>query len=134
MKQFKEMSETEFEIMRYLWEQQQPISFSQILTYFNDSRHRNWKKQTLSTLLLRLHDKGFATSSRVGRMNYYYFTLTLNQYENLKARHIIDSMYDASLSKFLDAYYEGKITEQEYDEVMSWIENHEQLVEVNIFK
>lgn len=58
---FQQLSDTELMIMEYLWAQNTPKTFSEIKAFFEATTSKNWKKQTLSTFLLRLVKKGFYT-------------------------------------------------------------------------
>ncbi len=51
---FQQLSDTELMIMEYLWSQNTPKTFSEIKAFFEATTSKNWKKQTLSTFLLRL--------------------------------------------------------------------------------
>lgn len=55
---FQQLSDTELMIMEYLWAQNTPKTFSEIKAFFEATTSKNWKKQTLSTFLLRLVKKG----------------------------------------------------------------------------
>lgn len=54
---FQQLSDTELMIMEYLWSQNIPKTFSEIKAFFEATTNKNWKKQTLSTFLLRLVKK-----------------------------------------------------------------------------
>ena len=51
---FQQLSDTELMIMEYLWSQNTPKTFSEIKAFFEATTNKNWKKQSLSTFLLRL--------------------------------------------------------------------------------
>ena len=48
------LSETEYELMEFFWDNPGEKSFKEILEYFNNVKGKNWKKQTLSTFFKEL--------------------------------------------------------------------------------
>ena len=121
MKFTKSMSETEKEIMDYIWYINQPISSNQLLTHFNN-KDKHWKIQTLSTFLKRLVEKGILQSEQKGRTHYYTPKITSNQYENLKAKSFLNTMYNGSIKNFLSALYNEKIDKDDIDELKNWLD------------
>ena len=60
------MSATEFYILQYLWTRETPATFSEIMVHFNETEHKEWKKQTVNTFLSRLSQKGFLNIDKSG--------------------------------------------------------------------
>ena len=58
------LSEAEYEIMKFIWEQGDNISFNDIMEYTQKKGH-TWKKQTVQTFLTRLIDKGVLKAEKV---------------------------------------------------------------------
>ena len=52
------LSESEEQIMSFLWENNGPVKTGMIMDYFWKTVGKDWKRQTLNTLLIRLEDKG----------------------------------------------------------------------------
>ena len=65
---FQQLSDTELMIMEYLWSQNTPKTFSEIKAFFEATTNKNWKKQTLSTFLLRLVKKEALYANHQGRI------------------------------------------------------------------
>lgn len=51
------LSTTEEQIMKFLWSKNRPVKTGEIMDYFVEHEHRDWKRQTLNTLLIRLDNK-----------------------------------------------------------------------------
>lgn len=69
---FQQLSDTELMIMEYLWAQNTPKTFSEIKAFFEATTSKNWKKQTLSTFLLRLVKKGVLYANhQEAKVTYY---------------------------------------------------------------
>lgn len=117
----KNMSETEKEIMDYIWSLNEPISSGELLNYFNN-KGKNWKIQTLSTFLKRLIEKGILQSEAKGRTYYYSYKITLEQYESLKAKSFLKTMYNGSIKNFLSALYSEKLDKNDIDELKDWLD------------
>ena len=54
------LTEGEMEIMEVLWECERPMGFGELHKCVNDRTKRNWKKQTVNTLLFRIRQKNLA--------------------------------------------------------------------------
>ena len=50
------ISDAEFEVMRILWREERPVSFSDVRTELNSKM--GWEKSTIATLIRRLVKKG----------------------------------------------------------------------------
>jgi predicted transcriptional regulator len=108
--------------LQYLWSQEEPRNFSQLLTHFNEVAGKNWKKQTLNTFLLRLRKKGFVEAKPVGTKICYIPTISSEEYYHRYARQIVDNSFDSSLKSFVCAFSGNqKISPQEKDELMEFL-------------
>ena len=120
MKFFQRLSESEMEIMRYVWDSGEAVTTSILLEVF---AHKGWKVQTVSTFLTRLVDKGALWVEKRGKANVYFSALTEAEYYELEARHLVDSKYHGSVLDFLAAFYGGKgISAQEADALKRWFD------------
>ncbi len=63
MKEKYHLSKTEEEIMEMLWEQDGPVKQTELLKAFQDSG-KDWGRQTLNTLLMRLEARGIVKRAR----------------------------------------------------------------------
>lgn len=120
MKSFHTLSESEAEIMRFIWDSGRPATTALLLEAF---AHKGWKVQTVSTFLTRLADKGVLRVERRGKSNLYTPAVTEEEYHGLEARHLVDSMYHGSVLDFLAAFYSGKgISPDEADALKRWFD------------
>lgn len=123
--EFKGLSETEHEIMELLWEQEEHLSFAEILSYFNEVCERGWKKQTLSVFLARLGEKGMVHGTKKGRTVLYAPRMTLNQYETTKANSFLTRLYQGSVGNFLTALtLENNLSKENVEELKQWLEDN----------
>ena len=126
MNAFKEVSETELEIMEVLWNEGSPKTFAWLLDYFNTQKDKQWKRQTLSTYLTRLAEKGVLCSKSVGRTSEYSPIMSQNEYESAKAQSVLDSSYSGSIRNFMTALYDGKsVSTDEMSDLKQWLSEQE---------
>ena len=59
-----ELSRTEEQIMDFLWTNNRPVKTGEIMDYFTENKGKEWKRQTLNTLLIRLEEKGVIVRRR----------------------------------------------------------------------
>ena len=106
------LSPTETEIMEVLWKSE-GMTNNEIILYFRE-RGKDWKRQTTSTFLTRLMQKGVVVKDGHKYMAGY----TKKEFEQRQTREILDSMYGGSLANFIAALTGGgKITKEEAEEL-----------------
>lgn len=115
------LSRTEEEIMDYLWESSEGKTPSQLLKHF--APEHDWKRQTMSTFLSRLTEKGLISATRQGRELYYSPILSKSQYESKRSRSILNTLYHGSVKNFLASLVpEIPVNSSEIDEIKDWLE------------
>lgn len=119
---FKNMSDTELEIMEVLW-REGAMTLMELLAYFQQNRQRDWKKQTLATFLSRLTEKGLLCWEMTGRRTRRFKpALTPEEYEQSRARGILDQLYQGSLTNFVAALYgSGQMKEEDLQQLQDWL-------------
>lgn len=67
------LTDIEFELMTFIWNQQSPVTFKEILYFCNDIKGWNWAKTTAHTYLTRLIRKKIlgVTKTRGVRRTYF---------------------------------------------------------------
>lgn len=118
-----DVSETEREILEYLWENPQGVLSREILDYFNEVKQKDWKKQTLNTFLLRLAEKGLIEGKAQGAKKVYYAAYDAKEYEAKKAESILENSYGGSVRNFVMALTGGeKIDKAMADDLRKMLE------------
>ena len=114
MKGLYDVTKAEKEVMEKLWDQQEAIKQSQLLTLF-EADGKEWKRQTLNTFLSRLEEKGLVT--RDHRMVKAVYSR--DEYNYMQMKNAVDSMYEGRLSKFVAAFArKNAINESEAQELI----------------
>ncbi len=80
MGEIKRLPECEELVMSIVWSSETPQSLKTILVDVNARHGREWKPQTVSTILCRLVKKGFLSMYRKGRYCYYVPLIEQEEY------------------------------------------------------
>jgi len=89
----KRLPDAEFEVMKVIWKNTPPITTLQIIE--NLGPDKNWKPQTVLTMLARLVEKGFLKSDRVGKERSYSPAIQEQNYMQIETSdfmNMIDKM------------------------------------------
>ena len=113
-----ELSRTEEQIMELLWENNRPMKTGEIMDYFTQNKGKDWKRQTLNTLLIRLEDKEVIERRR-GIVEAKY---TKKQLEHIECKDFVKNKFGSKLSNFVLAFTGGEqISKQEADDLIQLI-------------
>lgn len=91
------LSDTETEIMMYIWKQPDKILARDLMNTFNSEKNKKWKIQTVNTYLTRLVENGILCVERCGRAYLYFPTMTIEEYKLTKVCQLINHLYDSTL-------------------------------------
>ena len=120
------LSETEYELMDFFWSADEAQSFKQILEYFNNEKGKNWKKQTLSSFLKILMDKGLIGNVANGKKYLYYALDTREQHVHQWVRGLVRSSFGNSMKQFLTAFSGGEqLSEQDVQDLKECLREYE---------
>lgn len=122
------LSDSEKEILEWMWKEDKEYSYKDIALQFGEDSDKGWKKQTLSTFLTRMEQKGvisvrYEGEKRFERRRYFTVALDRQQYESKKARHLLDSYFNGSLSRFMVALNGGEISSDKAQELRKFLED-----------
>ena len=116
----KRLPDSEFEIMEIIWDSHPPITTLQIMDRMKPGR--NIKLQTLLTMLLRLVEKGFLTSERVGRERNYSPAVSKQDYMRIEIDAFIGRHYISSIESLISTFYEGQeLSQKDIRELQDWL-------------
>lgn len=120
MTQIQKLSDSEWDIMQMVWQLPQPVTSTQLVEAFEQSK--GWKAQTVSTFLARLVEKGVLGFTKQGKTNFYTSKVTMEQYRQMETQSFLKDVHGGSVKSFFAALYEaGDITPQELEELKSWL-------------
>ena len=66
----KRLPDAEFEIMKVVWANQPPITTAMVMEQLG--KEKEWKAQTILTLMLRLVERGFLRTEKNGKERTYF--------------------------------------------------------------
>lgn len=113
-----DMSNTERQVLEYLWESNDIVKNRDLLEVFT-SKGKKWKPQTLNTILFRLNEIGLVIRER-GTVRAAY---TKQEYDAMVANDILEMSYDGKLSNFVAALTGGAtISDEVYEELRKLID------------
>ena len=119
MNKHGKISNTEMEIMRAIWEADEPLTIAQLQVIFKD---RNWKMQTMAAFLERMIAKGVLGSDKKFKNNLYFAIVNEKEFHQLVAKEMLDKTYGGSVKNFLAALYgDGAIDAKEAEELRQWL-------------
>ncbi len=119
----KKLPDAEFEIMKAIWHTDEPVT-SPVLTeklrfLLPD---KEWKAQTVLTMLVRLENKGFLRSEKVSKERNYYTVISEDDYLKIEQENFKKRFSNRSFSALVKALYDGKnVSEDEIEELKDWI-------------
>ncbi|KPU42920.1 penicillinase repressor [Oxobacter pfennigii] len=116
----EKISNAELEIMRILWREKKPISFTNIRVELQNTK--GWEKSTINILIRRLADKGAITAQK---QDVLYYTPNISEAEYIQAeeQNMIDKLYDGNAKNFVAALcHRGKLSEADIDELKAYFQ------------
>lgn len=123
--QLKKLPDAEFEIMKAVWSGEEPVT-SPALT--EKLRHalpdKDWKPQTVLTMLVRLEKKGFLRSEKAGKERSYFTCISEEEYLKIEAESLQSRFGSGSLGGLVKALYSSDdISSDDIDELKKWLED-----------
>ena len=116
------LSEAEYEIMQFIWENGNNTSFSDVMEYTHKKGH-TWKKQTVQTFLTRLIDKKVLKAEKIGNKRYYSPVGTEAEHIHNWTHDLLDIDFGGSLKNFMLAFTGGRsLSEAEAKELHEFLD------------
>ena len=121
----KKLPDAEFEIMKVVWRSEEPITAPMLTNLLKRSLpNKDWKPQTVGTMLTRLEKKGFLRSEKYGRERCYYSLCTEREYLAVGREQFRERFSKSSFSGLVKALYDaGGVTQSDIDELRDWLDS-----------
>jgi BlaI family penicillinase repressor len=120
----KRLPNTEFEIMKAIWELEPPVSAPMVMAKMGDKKQ--WKIQSLISLMLRLTQRGFLRTEKIGRDRVYYPLVEKEDYLVFETEAFLEQYHGNSLISFVHSLYAGnELSEEDAAELKRLIEEKE---------
>lgn len=88
-------------VMKAIWDASEELSMMDIMQRVNDQYKKDWKPQTVSTLLAKLVRKGYLQSHREGRLFFYQVMVPLEEYRGQQAEEFVKFWHFDKADEFL---------------------------------
>ncbi|MBQ4536459.1 MAG: BlaI/MecI/CopY family transcriptional regulator [Lachnospiraceae bacterium] len=112
------ISDAEYEVLEMLWKCEGAVKQTELMQMFV-AEGKEWKRQTLNTLIKRLEEKGLI-ERRARVLKPVYSKI---EYGNMQMKETIEQIYDGKLSLFLASFSEqGEISDSERVEILQMLE------------
>lgn len=117
----KRLPDAEFEVMKTVWQLEAPVTTLQIID--NLASDKVWKPQTVLTMLLRLTEKGFLKSERIGRERCYTPLILEQQYLQVETNDFLKRYAGNSIGSLVKALSaDNNLSPDEMQELREWLQ------------
>lgn len=125
MNRYKKLPDGEFEIMKAVWQSEEPVSAPQLTDKLKGLlSDKDWKQQTVMTMMVRLEKKGFLRSEKNGKDRLYYSCCSEEDYIKVESESFRGKFRESSFSGLVKALSGGeKMSEDDIDELRRWLDN-----------
>jgi len=115
LKDNKEISTAELEIMDVLWRAERSMSIQEVCDCIEGAK---WKYNTVGTMLLRLAEKGAVSSEKVNRVILYLPILKKEDYKKEQTTKLISKLYGGSARELaVSLVGSGQMTKDDIEEL-----------------
>lgn len=117
----KRLPETEFEVMKIVWESNPPITTGFVMEKIGNEK--GWKIQTVVTLMKRLTERGFLRSEKHGKERFYYPIVEKDAYLSFETEHFMELYHKKSFMNLINTLYKSEnISDADLDSLLKWVE------------
>src|SRR5689334_25210660 len=111
-----QISDAEWDVMKVLWERDQPVAAQDVTEAL--AVERNWRPQTVKTLLNRLVKKGAAAYAEEGRRFIYRPRVSRDAVVRAESRSFLSRVFDGAVAPALVHFVKlGDLSKQDVEEL-----------------
>ncbi len=120
----KKLPDAEFEIMKAIWHTEEPVTSPVLTEQLRIALpEKDWKQQTVLTMLVRLEKKGFLRSEKNNKERSYFSVVSEQEYLEIEKESFRKRFAGRSFSGLVKALYDGeRVSDDEIQELKEWIE------------
>ncbi len=119
MEKIKKLPDAEFDIMKVVWANEPPMTTPVIMEQLG--KDKDWKIQTVVSLMLRLVERGFLRSEKHGKERTYYPLVNKEDYLKFETGNFMRQYHDSSLFNLINTMYSDEaLTDKDIDELLEW--------------
>lgn len=119
----KKLPDAEFEIMKAIWQMEEPVTTALLTAQLRFALPRkDWKPQTILTMLARLESKGYLRSEKTGRERAYYTLIPQEEYLKIEAESFRSRFSGGRFAGLVKALCDtDDLTESDIEELRAWL-------------
>lgn len=119
MEKMKKLPDAEFEIMKAVWANEPPMTTTIIMEQLG--KEKEWKIQTVVSLMLRLVERGFLRSEKHGKERTYFPLVDKEDYLKFETGNFMKQYHDSSLFNLINTLHDDKaLSDEDIDELLKW--------------
>jgi len=118
MTQLPQISESELELMKIIWENNGFSLYAGIMDQLQN-KGVGWKKNTVLTFLSRLVDKKMLSIAKIGRRNEYKALVSETEYHTDQTKRFVEKVYSGKVSGLVNMLVNGDFVTKEDIEMLS---------------
>lgn len=119
MREYPQISEAEFEVMRIVWDEA-PVSTNEITEKL--VRSTDWSPKTIQTLIRRLVTKGAVTYEKKGRVFVYTPAVAEEEYLKDKSSSFVEHYFNGDITALVSSYMgNGALSESEIESLRAML-------------
>lgn len=119
----KKLPDSEFEIMKAVWHSDEPVTSPMLTEKLRlDLPEKDWKQQTVLTMLVRLEGKGFLRSDKAGKERNYYAVVSESEYLQVEAESFRKRFSGGRIGSLVKALYnDNDLSDEDISELKDWV-------------
>ena len=119
MENIRKLPDAEFDIMKVVWANDPPITTNIIMEHLGNERE--WKAQTVISLMLRLVERGFLRTEKNSKERTYFPMISKEEYLKFETGNFMKQFHDNSFLNIVNTLYSDKaLTEKDIEELLQW--------------
>lgn len=118
MSKLKRIPDAELEVMKVIWKNEPPITTSILM----EQIEKEWRAQTLISLLLRLVERGFLSTEKNGKERTFFSLISKEEYLQFESGNFMERLHENSFTSLVSSLYDGKkLNDKDIEELSKWI-------------
>ncbi|MBQ8119509.1 MAG: BlaI/MecI/CopY family transcriptional regulator [Ruminococcus sp.] len=119
----KKLPDSEFEIMKAVWHSDEPVTSPMLTEKLRlELPEKDWKQQTVLTMLVRLEGKGFLRSDKAGKERNYYAVVSESEYLRVEAESFRKRFSGGRIGSLVKALYDDNdLSDEDISELKDWV-------------
>lgn len=106
--------------MKVVWANEPPITTRTVREQLGQAK--GWKAQTISTLLLRLVERGFLRTEKKGKLRIYFPRVERDAYLKHETGDFMKRFHGDSFASLVTTLYDGdQLKDSDLDELEKWL-------------